>query len=195
MDRSADAHPTGLSKPSTPGHKKSQAEQDKEKKNLLKVAGAVVAVAAAVTLGVKAYKSNQGESAEEKAQKYEDNFGGQIKKGAADGKHWASKQVDNVKHQADKARGETNHKASDAKHKVEPKVDDAKSGVSGAIESVKDTAKSLTGQASNKADSAKDSASRKADKAGNKAEGQYKEGKKAWWQFWKNDVQEAAGRK
>ena len=40
-------------------HKKSQAEQDKEKKNLLKVAGAVVAVAAAVTLGVKAYKSNQ----------------------------------------------------------------------------------------------------------------------------------------
>lgn len=81
----------------------------------------------------------QGESAEEKAQKCEDNFGGQIKKGAADGKHWASKQVDNVKHQADKARGETNHKASDAKHKVEPKVDDAKSGVSGAIESVKDT--------------------------------------------------------
>lgn len=47
----------------------------------------------------------------------------------------------------------------------------------------------MTGQASFKADSAKDSASRKADKAGNKAEGQYKEGKKAWWQFWKNDVQ------
>ena len=81
----------------------------------------------------------QGESAEDKAQKYGDDFGGQVKKGAADGKHWASKQVDNVKHQADRARGETNHKASEAKHKVEPKVDDAKSGVSGAIESVKDT--------------------------------------------------------
>ncbi len=38
---------------------KSQAEQDKDKKNLLKIAGAIVAVAAAVTLGVKAYKSNQ----------------------------------------------------------------------------------------------------------------------------------------
>ncbi len=74
----------------------------------------------------------------EKTSRYEDNLGGQIKKGAADGKHWASKQVDNVKHQADKARGETSNKASDAKHKVEPKVDDAKSGVSGAVESVKD---------------------------------------------------------
>ena len=84
----------------------------------------------------------QGEDVEVKARKYEDNLGGQIKKGAADGKHWASKQVDNVKHQADKARGETSHKASEAKHKVEPKVEDAKSGVSGAIESVKDTVSS-----------------------------------------------------
>ena len=46
-------------------------------------------------------------------------------------------------------------------------------------------AKSLTGQASSKAESAKDSASRKADQA----EGNYKDTKKAWWQFWKNDVQ------
>ena len=50
-------------------------------------------------------------------------------------------------------------------------------------------AKSLTGQASSKAESAKDSTARKADKAGNKAEGKYHESKKAWWQFWKNDVQ------
>ena len=81
----------------------------------------------------------QGDDTEEKARQYGDDLGGQIKKGAADGKHWASKQVDNVKHQADKTREGTSHKASEAKHKVDPKVEDAKSGVSGAIESVKDT--------------------------------------------------------